>query len=859
MNIFSGVLLLNSLLSSGLAYLGWRRRPAPGAEGFTFLMIALAVWSFAYGMELGVNTLAGMLFWIRIEYIGIVCLPVAWFIFSMEISGQQDWLSSRRLFFILLVPFATLVLVITNPAHNIFYRQTWVDNSGPIPMLAFITGPWYWVHSAYSYILFISGTYILFRLFLRSSGPYKRQSATMLVGALVIWVVNILYYLGFKPFGHLDLTPFFFFVTGLIIAWGIFRYQLLDLVPIAQDILINSMQDGALVLDKRTRLVNCNPAAKKLFGWQTAPLGQLAVQIIPEWDVILELTQECGANQNGNFFEQRIQRDDQISYYEVRATPLIDHRKNPSGCLVMIHEITARKLSEQALQRARDLAESANQAKSVFLANMSHELRTPLNAILGFSQILSKDPHLSDYQHELSIILDNGKHLLSLINDVLDISRIEAGHMRLQAADFDSKMLLISLHNTFNLRAAAKGVDLIFETPTDFPRFIHTDENKLRQVLMNLVDNGLKFTDSGKVILRARFSQDLAEKDLRPSGSATYLSVIDKLLVSSNESPLSSLGMIDFEVEDTGIGITAEDQAVIFEPFVQLSPSGRSREGVGLGLSITRQIVNILGGEITLYSQPGAGSVFRFSIPVIVYENPTGMETSNRAALIDRPIALEPNQPRTCFLLVECSQAVRDQFLELLSPLGFDIKVADDANQAVSFWQEYRADLVWFEFGAPVERYLQTAREIKRVAKSIMHPVKLIGIFDSTISQDQHLLIESGCDDLLRKPVNQNEVIAAIVDQLGVRFVYEAPDLALAALPLQLETISPDQLPSSWRASFRQAVTEGDVEWIKRLILEIQSLQPQLAESLHGMNQNYQYQELLIWLEKVEARLEEEN
>ena len=323
-------------------------------------------------------------------------------------------------------------------------------------------------------------------------------------------------------------------------------------------------------------------------------------------------------------------------------------------------QFAAAKLEQQVRQRtheleaAKEAAESANRAKSSFLAHMSHELRTPLNAILGFSGLLREGVTSTKQQTDLDIITRSGEHLLSLIDDVLDVARIEAGRSVVEIASCDLKHLVHDVTDMVRMRASAKGLTLVVDQSREFPRFVETDSRKLRQVLLNLLGNAVKFTEKGSVTLRLGAA--------RASASNPWL--------------------LTLEVEDTGPGISPEDQSRIFEPFVQAGKSSRQK-GTGLGLAITRQFVEMLGGSIRVTSASGAGSIFHVEIPAV-----QGQEEDVAGPQFSREYVLEDGQPDFRVLVIDDDADNRSLLERLLRKAGFQVEVASGGAEAIEIFRE---------------------------------------------------------------------------------------------------------------------------------------------------------------------------
>lgn len=476
--------------------------------------------------------------------------------------------------------------------------------------------------------------------------------------------------------------------------------------------------------------------------------------------------------------------------------------------------VHAKALAEERTRTA----ESASRAKSVFLANMSHELRTPLNAILGFSHLLAQGTDLTVAQREsLAAIRRSGEHLLALINDVLELSRIEAGRVDLRLEMFDLLLLLQGLGEMFRLRAEEKGLTLRVECALDVPRYVCADQGKLRQILINLLGNAVKFTFAGSVTLRVSV----------PAGAkGTY-------------------GRICFEVADTGIGIAPEDQKAIFEPFVQIAQNSERGEGTGLGLSISRQFVRLMGGELTVQSEgaPGRGSVFAFEIPVEF----VGDEHLSATGPARQAVALEPGQPAYRLLVAEDHAESREWLTALLRVLGFEVRAVTNGQEAIAVWQEWQPHLIWMDIRLPVLDGCQATRRIKAQAGDSA-PV-IIGLSASAFEEDRQRVLQAGADDFLTKPVHPERVVDALTRHLGVRFVYQEVEgqtlpLSLAALVAEPPAEYPLDLaglPAAWVAALQKAVTEADGARIEVLAGEAEETHPAAALALRRALARFDY------------------
>jgi len=351
------ILFMSSIVLGWLAVYALVRPSVTGSRACALLLAAMTLYSFGYGMELACRALPSKLLWIRVEYAGIAFIPALWLIFVLQYLGRHRWLSPEKIGFLFIIPCLTLLFNYTNDFHNFYYAATELDDSGPVPMLAIDAGPWYWVHAAYINISVIAGTVLLLRQRLQSPRLYRHQRNILAAAAVPPLVAYGVYLLGFQPVvPHLDLTPYAFTATGLLISWGLFRYHLLDLAPVARDFLMENLADAVMVMDMQNRLVDFNPAARELFGWPRPPLGVPLEEICRPWP---ELRQTI---RSGQVVGAEVARNegDSSEFYETSLTPLLNPRGTHIGRLMVVHDVTTRKNAEEALKQARDTAETAN-------------------------------------------------------------------------------------------------------------------------------------------------------------------------------------------------------------------------------------------------------------------------------------------------------------------------------------------------------------------------------------------------------------------------------------------------------------------------------------------------------------------
>ncbi|MEM8831096.1 MAG: PAS domain S-box protein [Cyanobacteria bacterium P01_G01_bin.19] len=470
-------------------------------------------------------------------------------------------------------------------------------------------------------------------------------------------------------------------------------------------------------------------------------------------------------------------------------------------------------LQNQQLKQAKEGADRANVAKSSFLANMSHELRTPLNVILGFSQVMFRDPSVTKQQKEtLRIINQSGEHLLALINDVLEVTKIEAGKTNLKAENFDLHHLLDTLEDMLRFKAEGKGLSLVFHRAPDVPPYIQSDRVKVRQILINLINNAIKFTPQGEVTLTV---------------TASYY--------SSDETQLN------FAVRDTGIGISPAEIERLFDPFVQTAAGVKSQQGTGLGLSIGRKFAHLMRGNITVESEYGYGSTFLFTIPV---KSVAVVENDLRSP--KRAIALAANSREYRILIVDDKAENRLLLNHLLTRVGFITKEAANGRESIDIWSTWNPDLILMDIHMPVMDGIDATIKIKQ--SSLERQVPIIALTASAFAESKIEILKAGCDDFLSKPIKDTLLFEKIAKHTDVSYIYEeTPSCRIDDLP-DSQNIESDDLsfmPPQWLAEVNQAASQLDEQLLLELIRQIPDEHEFVREALASKIANFDFDIIL--------------
>jgi PAS domain S-box-containing protein len=498
-------------------------------------------------------------------------------------------------------------------------------------------------------------------------------------------------------------------------------------------------------------------------------------------------------------------RDGKETVVSYNATTFHDRDRKLQGVFAAARDVTERKRYEQSLQQA-------NRAKSIFLANMSHEIRTPMNAILGFSQLMLRDKDLTPQQCQyLGTINRSGEHLLALINDILEMSKIEAGRTTLNLSTFDLPALLKDLEMMFRVRTDEKKLSFTMDIGSRVPQFIVTDINKLRQVFINVLGNAVKFTQQGRIILRARADHAAAAR-----------------------------AFLEVEIEDSGPGISSDDQDKLFRHFEQTKSGQLAGTGTGLGLAISQEFVRLMGGAITVKSQVDKGSTFVIHLPL--------KEGDAQAVLAtDKPrqvLSLQQGQAPCRVLIADDVEDNRQLLAQLLAPVGFEIRLVTNGADAVEEFQRWHPHLILMDFRMPVMDGHEAIRLIRAMADGVQP--KIIAVTASALDENRQELIGIGADDFISKPFRESELFRKIREQTGVEYKYaEEPPLVQPQETAPLTPQSLTGLPRDLIGALHDAVVTADLDQMLAKIEKIEKHDPAVARALRRLAEDFEYECLL--------------
>lgn len=486
--------------------------------------------------------------------------------------------------------------------------------------------------------------------------------------------------------------------------------------------------------------------------------------------------------------------------------PFFDNNGEVIGIVGTSEDITERKENEIKLKRATEEAIAANLSKSTFLSNMSHEIRTPMNAILGYSQLLQEDDNLTKAQQEnLKTINKSGEHLLELINDILDMSKIEAGRITLNPSDFNFIELLKEVEQLLKIKASQKDIEMSFTLARNIPKAIYADESKIKQVIINLVGNSLKFTSEGFVKVSIEKLKDYT---------------------------------IQIKIKDSGKGILKEEQEAIFRPFEQAQKDRQVEGGTGLGLAISKKFSNLMEGDITVESEYGKGSEFTFTFKYL--EGNESILKSDKEEL--QVASLSPEMKGLKVAIVDDRFENRDILYKKLNPLGFDTRMAENGLEAVELYKEWKPDIILMDVVMPVMDGVEATRQILELAGN--HEVRIFVVSASALESEQKEIMEIGATVFIKKPVMFNLLLAEMHNKAGVKFIYKEE--------IKKESTKnsiPSDIPEDFKSKFLEAAAEGDFMLLQDLLEMLENDTSKTFKFIEDCINEMEFEAIINWIE----------
>ncbi len=747
-NPFVAPLAVSAIIAGGLAYLGWQKRTIAGAPPFAIIMVGVTLWSVFSALELGAPTLSGKLFWANTTWLVSVFAPVLWFVLAITYSQREQWLNPTRLALMAVIPGLSIILVWTTPIPGLVRNSAILEEFGGIQFLVTTFGPWFWVLITYSYVLLFTGSVLLVQTAITSPSVYRKQAIAIVAGAVLPWAGNAIY-LGGTLTWPLDLTPFALVGSGLVMGWAMFRFNYLDIVPIAQDTLVQVMSDGVIVLDADDRIVNLNPVAEQVLDLRGATAVGRPLESLYEHASIFVAAEASETTR----FERSLIVGGSQRHFSITVSPVKSNTGDLTGRIIVLHDVTEMRETAEELVRYRDRLEDRVEARTgelrvtnerlkdalnklqttqdqvvrqnrinalgLMASGIAHDLNNTLSPILGYTDLLLYGPNSLDDKEDVKEKLETVK--IAALDAAKDISRMRQLYKSreksddLGPVDLSSlvKQVILLTRPNWKDQAQAKGVRIDTQQDHQNVALIEANEADLREVLVNMVLNAV---------------------DAMPEGGT----------ISFTTRSDSSHAYVD--IADTGIGMSDEVVAHCFDLFYSTKGDG----GTGLGLGVADAVIKRRGGEITVASELGFGTTFTVRMPI----KPAVVEVVDPEKEDARPA-----EKSLHILVAEDLKVGRQLLVDILTQQGHTVVSAADGKQASQrlLRDEKSFDLIVTDMAMPEMSGVQLASFAKSQNADV--PVILLTGFGMLMDSDEK---PTGVDLVLSKPVSVRAILDAI-------------------------------------------------------------------------------------------------
>ncbi len=705
----------------------WSIRHQPTIKALMVLCFCAWAWSTFYSFEILVSSLQWKIFWAKMQYPFIGIVPVAWLAFALFLSGRK-LLKLPAFIALSVLPILGAVSLWFESTQSLIWRSYQITEYPPLQLLDVEHGPLFWALDIYGITLLIIGSMIVFSVaFLNKTSPALRYA--LIISPMFSIIANICYTAKLGPIPELDLTPFSFFPAGLLLSYGLLNFHLPNLVAMARDTVFEHLPEAVFILNDDGLIIDANSSASTLTG---KALPNLIDHHLTKFFDLSKAPESDDKGITHTEISLCLPGSDNVRYYSVKNTSLKTYVDDKCGQVVVFTDMTQQMLTQENLQQAKQKAEEANRSKSQFLANMSHELRTPMNGILGMTQLLLKDNAMPAENNRLTTIMYSAENMMTILNEILDLSKIEESKMTLNKSPLNIHELVTRAYNLFNDSAVNKDIKLSLKISEDTPTHLIGDATFIRQIIINLLNNAIKFTPGGSV----------------------------EIAVDSTSLDQERL-TLNISVKDTGIGIAEEDHLRVFENFNQVDTSDtRHYGGTGMGLAITKQLTDMMGGSISLESKLGKGSTFTIKIPTEIAK-PEEISAGTAPHKTNEVITNRSSKTGPYKILVAEDNPVNCLVLEqLLEQFGAEITTSPNGKTALNELDKQNFDLIFMDIQMPVMDGITATKIIKSNKQHAQIPI--IALTASSMDGDRERFLADGMDGYISKPVMVDDLEAIL-------------------------------------------------------------------------------------------------